>query len=87
MLDLPDWHSFWDVANPRQAATALAELYGEAATAAAAECAAAARSDDRDDDYRFWIAVQARLQAARRGAAETDGPRLEDRADGPAVLT
>lgn len=81
MLDLPDWHhSFWDLANPRQGAKALTEMYGDAAAAAAAKCAVDARSDDRDDDFRFWIAVLARLQAAQQLTAEA-GTEISSRED------
>ena len=65
-----DWHSFWDLASPRQGAIALTEMYGDAAAAAAADCAAWAHADNRDDDYRFWIAVLARLRGAEEYALQ-----------------
>lgn len=70
MEDSSDWLSFWDLANPEEGALAVEQLYGAAAATAAARCAAAARADDRDDDYRFWIAVLARLRAADRRLTE-----------------
>jgi hypothetical protein len=79
VIGLPEWMSFWDIANPRQGARALDEMYGEAAAAAAANCAEAARADDRDEDYRFWIAVLARLQANDQPPPdEPKGRLLED---------
>lgn len=87
MHGMPEWQTFWDLADPQRAATILAELYGDAAATAAADCAATARTDERDDDYRFWIAVQARLQAAQRDMAESDEPWLENPTDRPPALT
>jgi hypothetical protein len=63
-LDSLDWNSFWDLATPEQGARAMAESCGPGAVAAAIDCARGARADHRDDDYRFWIAVLARLRAA-----------------------
>lgn len=63
-----DWQSFWDLASPEQGAEKVLELFGAEAAAAAAHCAAAASSDNRDDDYRFWIAVLARVSTAKRVA-------------------
>ena len=61
-LEFPG-HSFWDIASPRQGATALRQWFGDQAATAAQSCADAAKTDDRDDDYRYWIAVLARLKA------------------------
>lgn len=67
--DFFDWTSFWDLASPEQAARTLAGLYGPDAARAAADCALAAADDDRDEDYRFWLAVFARLRAAEQRPA------------------
>jgi hypothetical protein len=66
-----DWDSFWDIATPEQAAWACVELYGPDAALAAAHCGLAAYGDDRDDDYRFWYAVFARLRAVEAPLAAT----------------
>lgn len=84
MLDQENWHSFWDIANPRQGAKALIEMYGDAATAAAAKCVADALSDERDDDYRFWVAVLARLRAAEQKELELELCSPESPAETPA---
>ena len=52
-----DWESFWDLGSPQEASAFLVEEYGSKAATHAAECALAARSDGRDEDYRFWTAV------------------------------
>ncbi len=57
-----NWNSFWDLASPAEAAALLREFYGDAAADAATHCAAAARSDDRPSDHRFWMAVAAELE-------------------------
>jgi hypothetical protein len=62
--DILDWNSFWDLATPEEAAHTLQEFYGEAAAEAAIRCAIAAQSDTRDADYRFWMAVVARLSGS-----------------------
>ena len=85
MVDVSDWHSFWDVASPRQGATALIEMYGDAASEAAADCAASARADNRDDDYRFWVAVLARLRATEQSAIEA--PQLSQGEPVSAAMT
>lgn len=60
-LEVTAWNSFWDLATPAQGATALRDLYGPAAPQAAAQCAAAAKNDDRESDHLFWLAVSAEL--------------------------
>lgn len=67
---LADWRSFWDLASPERGAATMIELYGESAAAAAADCASAALADDRDEDFRFWTAVLARVRAAERRASD-----------------
>lgn len=57
------WRSFWDLASPGRAAQAMRDVYGARALPAARHCAAAARGDGRDADYRFWTAVLARIAA------------------------
>ena len=52
-----DWQGFRHIASPERAAAALAELYGQHATMAAAQCALEAHRDGRGDDFRFWVAV------------------------------
>ena len=62
MFEAPfDWNSFWHLATPQEAAATFREIYGAGAAEAAAECATAARDDDRENDHRFWIAVSAEL--------------------------
>lgn len=60
-LDALQWTSFWDIAEPQQAAAALREIYGDCATQAAESCALGAKRDGRDEDCRFWTAVHAQL--------------------------
>jgi hypothetical protein len=55
------WSSFWDLIGPQEAALLLKELYGASAPRAAAQCAAAAKNDDRESDHLFWLAVSAEL--------------------------
>ncbi|NIA70453.1 hypothetical protein HBA54_17790 [Pelagibius litoralis] len=72
-----DWNSFWDVANPRQAARALTALYGADAEGAAAHCAQIAESDGRSEDQRFWLAALDEIRAVGTeppGTTETAGP-------------
>ena len=66
-----DWQGFRHIASPERAAAALAELYGQHAAMAAAQCALEARGDGRGDDFRFWVAVFEMLGAAsgERGEA------------------
>ena len=64
-LEFPG-HSFWDIASPQQSATALRQMFGDGAAAAAQSCAKAAQADERDDDHRYWIAVLARLKSRDR---------------------
>lgn len=62
MFEAPfDWNSFWDLATPEEAAETFRDIYGPAAASAAAECATAAKNDDRVKDYQFWLAVSAVL--------------------------
>lgn len=56
-------HSFWDIASPRQGATALRQWFGDQAATQAQRCADTAKAEERDDDYRYWIAVLARLKS------------------------
>lgn len=63
-----DWESFWDITTPEDTALILAEWYGPLAAWHAATCALAASGGDRDEDYRFWYAVFARLRAEVDGA-------------------
>jgi phosphoserine phosphatase len=65
--NLGNWQSFWDLASPQHGAREMRALYGQAAAVAAADCAAAARADRREKDYRFWTAVLAELDADRVG--------------------
>ena len=60
------WQSFWDLASPEKAAVTIMEMYGSGAADAAGECVASATADDRNDDARFWTAVQAKVIAARQ---------------------
>lgn len=60
---LSDWRSFWDVATPQEGASAIIEIYGPAAADAVLSCAAAALDDNRHEDYQFWTAVLACVQA------------------------
>src|SRR3546814_200451 len=78
---LDEWQSFWDIASPQQAASAMVSTYGGAARQAALQCAAAAEADDRMTDSRFWCAVAAQLRgstddaqtsAAATGSCATD---------------
>lgn len=77
-----DWESFWDLVTPEDAAHVLAEWYGAGAADAAFSSAATALADDRDQDYRFWCAVFARLRgavlspAAGRAAPNRCRPRM-----------
>ena len=52
-----DWQGFRRIATPKRAAAALAELYGQNATMAAAQCALEAHGDGRDEDFRYWVVV------------------------------
>src|SRR3546814_7867913 len=72
MADLLDeWQSFWDIASPQQAATAMASTYGEAARQAALQCVAAAAADGRVVDSRFWCAVARQLRGTTDGVPTT----------------
>jgi hypothetical protein len=74
MRDFSDWQSFWDLASPEHGASKMLEIYGASSAEMAAGCASAALADDRDEDYRFWTAVQARLQAASQHAFRNERP-------------
>ena len=75
-LNMPEWDSFWDLATPEQGAAAIMELCGAGAASAAADCAAVAYKDHRDEDYRFWTAVLARVRAAEVRDLEAPETRL-----------
>lgn len=64
-----EWKSFWDLSSPEEAARTLRQFYGAAAAKAAADCAAAAQLDGRDEDCRFWTATLAEFngEGANRG--------------------
>lgn len=67
MFEAPfDWNSFWDLMSPEEAASTFREIYGAAAAEAAAECATAAKNDDRATDHQFWLAVSAVLGDSSR---------------------
>ena len=68
-LDALEWNSFWDIAEPPEAAAALQDFYGDYAAQAAEQCALGAKRDGRDDDCRFWTAVHAELVG--RGSSRT----------------
>ena len=62
-----DWKSFWDISTPEETARILAGWYGPLAAKLAVDCELAASGDDREEDYRFWYAVFARLCAEPEG--------------------
>lgn len=64
-LDALDWKSFWDLATPEKAAALMRELYGAGADGAAADAAADALADNRDEDARFWVATRAAVRRQR----------------------
>jgi hypothetical protein len=68
------WNSFWDLATPTEAAAMLRDSYGLLAAEAAQECASAAKNDDRETDYFFWLAVAAELKKDPSGAAQVAQP-------------
>lgn len=75
MFEAPfDWNSFWDLTSPAEAAATFREIYGAGAAEAAAQCATAARNDDRENDHQFWVAVAAELSRTDKTAAATPGP-------------
>jgi hypothetical protein len=76
MFEAPfDWNSFWDLTSPAEAAATFREIYGAAAAEAAAQCATAARNDDRENDHRFWVAVSAELNRTDETASAGPTPR------------
>ena len=54
--------ALWELSNPQAATEAAIALYGPSAATAAAWCALCARSDGREADYRFWLAVFVQLR-------------------------
>lgn len=75
MFETPfNWNSFWDLATPAEAAAVLQESYGPGAADAAQECASAAKKDDRETDYLFWLAVVAELNKAPSAALRPPAP-------------
>jgi hypothetical protein len=75
MFEAPfDWNSFWDLTTPEEAAATFREIYGAAAVEAAAQCATAARNDDRENDHRFWVAVSAELTRTDETASAVPDP-------------
>jgi hypothetical protein len=66
-----EWFSLWELGTPEEVAQILTRLFGTDAELMASECASAAMNGGRDEDYRFWIAVLARLIA--KPPAESDG--------------
>ncbi|MCT7374725.1 hypothetical protein [Chelativorans salis] len=55
--------TFWDLADPEEAAVAARDLYGPAAATAAASAAFTARYGGREADFRFWFQVFVKLSA------------------------
>jgi hypothetical protein len=75
MFEAPfDWNSFWDLTSPAEAAATFREIYGAGAAEAAAQCAIAARNDDRENDHRFWVAVSAELTGANETPSANAAP-------------
>lgn len=62
--------SFWDFATPADVAELLRRSHGPAGRGVAVQCSVAAKSDGRDKDYRFWLAVECELSA--EGPASAD---------------
>ena len=76
MFEAPfDWNSFWDLMTPADAAATFRDMYGAGAADAAAQCAVAAQTDNRDSDHRFWAAVAAELGKPNRIPAANPSPR------------
>jgi len=75
MFEAPfNWNSFWDLMTPEEAAATFRDTYGPAAAEAAAQCATAARNDNRESDCRFWVAVSAELSKRDETAPAIAGP-------------
>jgi len=75
MFEAPfNWNSFWDLMTPEEAAATFRDTYGPAAAKAAAQCAIAARNDNRESDHRFWVAVLAELGKRDEAAPAIAGP-------------
>ncbi|MDW5266322.1 MAG: hypothetical protein SA176_11250 [Edaphobacter sp.] len=72
--DVGNWDSFWDLASPEEAGRALCEFYGAEAAEAALSCAIAARNDDRESDFRFWMAVYDDVKDALPSAKTAPNP-------------
>jgi len=64
-----NWTGFWDLAPPEHVARVLIEFYGVDAALAAAYCGLAADADDRNDDFRYWVAVFRTLRTEEWPAA------------------
>jgi hypothetical protein len=55
--------TFWDLAEPEEAAVAARDLYGPAAATAAASATFTARYGGREADFRFGFEVFVQLSA------------------------
>ncbi|UWU25935.1 hypothetical protein QA648_32260 (plasmid) [Rhizobium sp. CB3171] len=52
---------FENISDPDSAAEAAVELFGAKAATAVAYCALQARTDQRNEDYKFWFETFCRL--------------------------